>query len=220
MKTEIINAGLITPNPSRFTEETVRVAERKIFESKIVELLELPENWKDYLKFEGTADYISVKGNSNYKERLFRRFKRGKEATITAEMKEDIQTYITHKIEAANNSQKKEQSNLYYRNMVNPILGNYMTDEIEVYYSEGIEIRIKEPKNSGHIWSHQSELCRCRLTHSGEITEPIFPISVKYNTTITAMKRWIESNEEMKDTIIKLAQNIKADLPKEFFITE
>jgi len=223
MKTALISTGITTPLPkSKYSYSDQDAENRTTFENKIIELLELPENWDKYLQFKSSDDYISLTEKGYYKAISFRKFKRGKEAVITPDLKATILDFIATSIQSEKERADAKDKDEYYTELVAPILDKYRSIEIEAsYFKAGIQIKLVSRQDES-TWRYTTTLGECKIFHSGNIGEPIFEFNStnRYGTTISMLENWIKEHTEIRDKIIEIAKNIKADLPQKFFITD
>lgn len=219
MKQKDINTGIITPDRIRWNYTDKDVDERTAFENAIVKYLDLPENWAKILKFSSSGDFITLQENTWHKAEIFRRFKRGKEATIQADLKERLTDHFEWQNRSQNAATEKSIRELAYKELVKDFIETTNNEyRISYHYeNEGLQISLLvEIKN----WWDELEttvLFSAYIKHSGEIKEPEFSCNFRQAASIKEMQIFIDKNIEYHNKIMAKAAEIKSQLPADFF---
>ena len=218
-KQTVTHTGILAPKFSRYYDAK-EADTKQIFIDAILPFLQLPDNWNKYFKFERTTDYIILQENDSYKAKQFKKFKQGNHVVIQQELIDTLKKFIeqTDKMEAqktqANNSRE------YFTNLLKTILDSFRNDKFYVHYTDsrgaGVEIQMLEDT----MWSKCHKVTDVKILHNGEITQPYFQVYDKYSQSIESAQNWINENKPKHDEIMAKAEEIKASLPTEFFITE
>lgn len=218
MKKELINTGVIVPIGRRYSYDPKDNSHQEFIE-KMVTILKLPDNWNEYFNFNTSNDFISLTEKGFYKVTNFRRFKRGKEAIIDNELLENIKNHVEYQIKKTDKEKTELDTRNYNIELTREVVNSHNNDEWEIHYTkQGLEIKLQIPKEE--MW-YSSELGKIYIPHSGKITEPIF--SASFPTTrmpISAARAWIDNNIPIAEKLIQKANNIKSELPEEYFIKE
>ncbi len=225
MKQKDINTGIIVPKTDRWAYYTDKDREdRKNFEESIVKFLELPENWKDYFKFDSSSDFITLQDTDHYKAEVFRRFKKGKTATIPADLKERLADQIKYKERNKKAATDKAGREANYKSLIGYMLEqNSPENEWHLsYYNEndGLHISLMEKTINWRDETEMKDVAKVYIKHTGEIKEPSFYCSFRYSASITETKNWLSKWQPYHDKIMAKAEEIKAQLPAEFFTIE
>jgi hypothetical protein len=224
MKEQIIKTGLVVPSKTRwsYTEnqnEEARAIRTK-FESALIANLGLPDSWNNYFQFRNTDDYVTLVDKGSYKNIVFRKMARNKEATYPASLKERLFDFIKRSDETNSKKQKEQNRREYFSEMIKPMQKQMVDDTQEFgYYHNGIEITINSGKRGEY--GYNSKMGSCRIEHDGKITQPLLEcFGFRNYTSIKQAQQWIDENQKHHDRLIALANEIKEKLPKEFFELE
>lgn len=220
MKTETklqkINTGLMVPNREWASDQSKEKYQK--FKTNMAKVLGLPDDWDKYLSFDTSNDYISLKDKSGYKAIVFRKFARNREALIDQDLLDRLNEFILLSKETEERRIKEHDKREFYSELSLPVRQKYTSDEWTLYVdNKGIELTLRSKE-----YMYYRDYGKCYILFSGEITAPIFDVSFPYrNATIASlseyMQQWIDSNKPLADQIINKANEIKAELPAEFF---
>ncbi len=213
-----INTGIITPNPSRYSYTDQDRKDNDNFKKEIGLLLGIPEDSNKYFEWDSSSDYISLKEKGSYKQRLFRRFKRGKEAVISEELMEDIKEHIEIIDQKNSDAKTREEAYQYFKKMIQDILEPLNSDTLNVYYYySGVSIELRHLKRSE--LTYLDKITNVTIGHDSNISEPQFLIHTRYTEKISVIKAWLQENEEYYTQIMQKAQEVKEMLPEAYFTT-
>ena len=169
--------------------------------------------WEKWLKWsESYAGYSNgviaqvLKDIENYKGRgTFRRIKSGEAFTLSAKHIEKINAFIAEKEEAEQRRENNRNALTNLKNIVRPVLVKYK-DRFHLERStvslSGIELRLDEGVT-------------ININHLGEISEP--HTDRTFVSSVSEAQSFMEKYRPHFDEIAKLANEIKADLPPEYF---
>jgi hypothetical protein len=222
MKQKDINTGINVPSPSRYNWTDKDRIEAEEFKAAIVKFLGLPENWEQYFKFTSTSDFITLEEKGHYKTEVFRRFKRRNVATVPADLKQRLTNHIEWKNSVINSQNDKQLREDGYKQMLKPFTSeNSPTNEWHISYykeSEGLKISLLlEAKNWHTDQPEMRDFAHAYIRHTGEIKEPAFDCSIKYTANISQAQAFIDQYREYHNKIMAKADEIKSQLPAEFF---
>lgn len=227
MKTELIFTGIIVPNDrySYSEDERKKARENKSkFENELIAHLGLPDDWKEYFDLRSTSDFIALTEKGYYNTQTFRRFKRSKEATYPADLKEKLNEHIESEKQKKERADKKQSDYEYYSSLVKPIIEPLETPELNYSYSnyrsnDGyIEIILNKP--SVYWEGKYNKISSITINHFGKLSEPEFKINQRYTANLPDMQEWINSNKSDREVLIIAATELIDLLPAEFFKPE
>lgn len=205
MKKEVIQLGIKTPVVSKYAgnNDTAMAA----FIVAVCGKIGLPDNWKNYFSFKNTSDFIVLQEKGYYNSQRFRRFKKREDATISQENIDSIFEYIKTKDEIEKQNIDKIKRTEYFENLLSPICTAHTNDEWAVRYGDnntGLTIVLKDADE------------KIQIRHNGMIPAPQFFMYRNY-ISIKEAQEWLNENQLIHEKLVTKANEIKEQLPKEFF---
>ena len=176
----------------------------------------LPSNWRDYIRIFVSGEGVEITGASDYmsnlKKRTFRRVKPGEEFTLSSKHWSSINERINAAEEAKRKRGKIESVREAVRECTSAVRSKYAAEGLVISTSEsGLEIRLSPAGDS-------YDAARVKLYRNGTFSGVEIPSPGNYATTIDRIRQHLEKWEPIASEVLRLAEQIKAELPDEFFL--
>ena len=219
MKAFIIQTKVIVPKAERWYRSS-KSEDFKTFVESMRRFLSIPESGYEFVKFEETSEYITLQEewNGSNRRRIFRKFKRGQEATITNEQLTDFQNYIANKIEEQKNRDEKMNDYEVFLPTLNQIIELHISESFEYSYNENnksLKVTLKDNPFMGNDRTYKSEVGFCYIGRDGIVSEPKFRHydfeSSKYHT-LEDYKLIFDKVASFRETILEQSRLVLATL--------
>jgi hypothetical protein len=195
------------------TQRKLELADEKVFQDHVKTLLDsLCPAWEPYISLRYTDDYFMiVQGNSSYSGKSLARWKRQSDFDMDKVRAERIKAFVENA--AAHAAARREYSKCL-ANLIAPAVGKFSSDTVEIELGSVSEIRIKFGSLSQYDWFNETS--RISIFADGTISEP-----QKYDSrrcyTVKDAQDFLAEFQPIHDQLLKLAEEVKAELPAEFF---
>lgn len=184
----------------------------------------LPSQWGSYIEFDWqdkdwrTNFVFVLKTRRSYSERrrVFCKIEKGKPFELTAKHIANITEYVNQRVGAEKASQKRSDDLASLKTLLEPVLERYQNNLIRFDIALG-GIKIEQLESV----EYRGDRLSVTIHRSGNISEVQIPsCGGRFGTTITALEAYIAEYQGRSEALATLAEQIKAELPAEFFTME